>query len=178
MVIGLTGKKLSGKGTIAKHLVEERQAKVFRFSQALTDILVRLHKDNSRSNLVALGSSLREAFGNTVLAESLLHEITQSSADIKVVDGVRYVEEYTMLTQLPDFVLVYIEAPTEMRFQRTRNRAEKSDEQRMTLQEFTNRENDATEVHIDRLREKSDYVVANITSIQEFTQSFVTTLDL
>jgi dephospho-CoA kinase len=50
VVIGLTGKIASGKGTIKKYLVEIHNAEECRFSTVLRDILTRLNIENSREN--------------------------------------------------------------------------------------------------------------------------------
>ena len=55
LVIGLVGRIASGKSVVADHLVRGKHASYYRFSDVLRDILLRLHKPNTRGNLQDLG---------------------------------------------------------------------------------------------------------------------------
>lgn len=167
MIIALTGEKLAGKGTVSDYLVQHYNAQTFKFSQALTDIARRLHLDNSRHNLVQLGTALRQYFGDDILGKVLQQDLLQSTATFKVVDGMRYITEYDLLKQLPDFHLIYITAPVMVRYQRTKLRIEKNDEATMTETEFQQRENDTTERQIQQLGQLAEVTINNIGTMQE-----------
>ena len=167
MVIALTGEKLAGKGTVAKHLAERHQARVLRFSQPLSDVLTRLHQPNTRTHLVQLGSKLREVFGDDILARVVKEDILTAPHNFWVVDGMRYMTEYDILSQLPDFYLLNITAPLEVRWHRTKQRGEKADEATMTLAEFTAREQDVTEQQIAAVQGKATQTIHNTGSFNE-----------
>lgn len=168
MILAFTGEKLAGKTTATSYLVDKYGASSFRFSQPLTDILYRLHKENSRKNLVAIGEKLREIFGNDILGQILLTDLQASTATYNVIDGLRYIEEYELLKTLPNFKLVYITAPIEVRFARTQGRSEKTDEAGMTLKVFKDKESDSTERGIIALASKADITIHNTGSLVEF----------
>ena len=138
-----------------------------RFSQPLTDVLARLHQINSRAELVALGTYLRQRFGDNILAKVVVHDILQAGSKLIVIDGMRYQAEYTECTQLEDFQLLNITAPLNMRFERTRLRLEKADEQTMSYDEFTQREQDATEREIVDLQRLANHTIQNDGSPEE-----------
>lgn len=167
MIIALTGEKLAGKTTAAEYLATHHQAARFRFSQPLSDILLRLHQANTRKNLVALGQQLREIFGNDMLAKIMRDDLQQSTSQLKVIDGMRYLEEYNLLKELPDFTLVYITAPIAERYTRALARPEKTDEAGMTLEEFTAHERDTTEVGITELAQQAHSTIHNEGTLEE-----------
>lgn len=167
MVIALTGEKLAGKGTVAKHLTAQNHARVLRFSQPLSDMLTRLHQANTRANLVALGTHVRKIFGDDILAHVIKQDILTSPHDLWVVDGMRYASEYAILSDLPNFFLLNITAPLELRWQRTQQRAEKTDEAGMTLDEFRQREQDVTEQQIAQVQAKASRTINNIGSFND-----------
>lgn len=167
MIIALTGEKLAGKGTAANYLAENRSATVFRFSTVLNDILERLHQPIARKNLVELAEALRSVYGNDILAQILRTDIMSSASDLKIIDGMRYMAELELLKDLPEFTLVYITAPVEVRFERTRTRKEKADEASMSFEEFVQRESDSTEQGITDLAVVASHTVMNTGSFEE-----------
>lgn len=171
MVIALTGEKLAGKGTVAAYLHERYQARVLRFSQTLSDILTTLHQPNTRENLVQLGSNLRKIFGDDILAQVVKEDILTSPHDWWVVDGMRYISEHEILSEVVDYYLLNITAPLEMRWRRTRQRSEKTDETEMSLAEFTKREQDVTERQIAPVQAKASQTINNIGSFQDLYNS-------
>lgn len=121
MVIGLTGTNGSGKTTLAEHL----KAAGFYYLSLSDEIRAELERAGlppTRENLIARGNALRHEFGRDVLAvrtrERLLPERNY------VVDSIRHPDEVRALRQLPDFHLLHIEAPLEVRYQRARDRGD------------------------------------------------------
>lgn len=168
MIIAFTGEKLAGKTTATQYLADTYQASNFRFSQPLSDILQRLGQENTRANLVIIGEKLREAFGNDILGQILRKDINQSAAEHKIIDGLRYMEEYSLLKDLPSFKLVYITASLEARYERTKGRSEKADEAAMSFEEFSAKENDSTELGIQELKQHADAIIHNDGTLEEF----------
>ncbi|MBI2415491.1 MAG: AAA family ATPase [Candidatus Kerfeldbacteria bacterium] len=168
MIIALTGEKLSGKGTTAQYLAEHYQATVYRFSKILSDILERLYQANSRANLVTLGTAVRTAFGDDILAQVLFRDIERNRSDhLVVIDGLRYIDEWNIVAQLPNIHLWYIVAPLELRYHRLQQRTEKVDERSMTWDEFKRREQDVTEQGITALRPLARYHIDNTGSFTD-----------
>ncbi len=169
MIIALTGEKLAGKTTAADYFVHAHKASSYRFSAPLTDILKRLHQENSRANLVQIGTVLRTVFGDDMLARVLYKDLQNNNLnELHIVDGMRYMAEYEVLRSLPDFTLVYITASLEERYNRIKDRVEKADEVNMSFNEFSRRESDATEAGIVDLSKIASHIIENNSSLEDF----------
>jgi len=167
IIIGLTGEKLSGKGTVSKFLIEKYQAKHYRFSKILDDIIERLYLPKTRENEIAIALGLRDKFGNEILAHVLKKDIENNPSEISIIDGIRYWEEYNILKNLLGFNLIYITAPLEVRYQRALVRSEKADENKLTIEDFTKQESGPTEIIIKDLGKEADYQIVNDQSFEE-----------
>ncbi|MBI4407006.1 MAG: hypothetical protein HY565_00715 [Candidatus Kerfeldbacteria bacterium] len=167
MIIALTGEKLAGKGTTADYLQRQYGARVLRFSQALSDILARLHQPNTRAELVALGSYVRSRFGDDILAKVVVGDALTATEPLVVIDGMRYLVERAACQVLPNFYLLNVTAPVEVRFERTRLRSEKADETTMSYSEFVQREQDATEQQIAAVQQQANQTIQNTGSLPD-----------
>jgi len=129
----LTGPNAAGKGEAARFLV----SKGFVY-HSLSDIIreeaERLSLPPTRENLIQIGNDLRRAGGAGVLGQRTLEKLTGRD----VVDSIRNVAEIETLRKDPDFVLMVVDAPIEIRFARSRARARPGDG--TTLAEFAARE--------------------------------------
>jgi dephospho-CoA kinase len=131
--VGLTGPNASGKGEVSCFLSEAG------FSQhSLSDVVreeaTRQSLDHSRDSLIRTGTWLRQEFGPGVLAERTLPLL----GDRSVVDSIRNPGEIAVLRGLPGFHLLGVDAPIELRFERSRLRARSGDG--LTLEEFRRKE--------------------------------------
>ena len=88
----------------------------------------------SRDNLIATGVRLRSAEGPGVLAARILPRL----AGRAVVDSIRGPAEVAVLRTLPVFVLIGVDAPMPLRFERSRLRGRLGDG--ATLEEFERQE--------------------------------------
>jgi dephospho-CoA kinase len=140
-VVGLTGPNASGKGEAAKLLVAAG-CTAWSLSDIVREAAAAAGLAPSRDNLIATGVRLREEGGPGILAERILSRLTGPS----VVDSIRGPAEVAVLRRAPGFVLLGIDAPIALRFERSRQRARLGDG--ATLEEFAAkeaRENAATE---------------------------------
>lgn len=132
-LIGLTGTNGAGKGEAARFFVGNG----FTF-YSLSDI-IRLELKNqgleeNRDNLIRMGNELRESFGADVLARKVMALISDHS----VIDSIRNPEEIGALREYPGFVLLAIDAPVAVRFERTLKRGR--NESSRTLEQFQAKE--------------------------------------
>jgi dCMP deaminase len=119
MIIGLTGPNAAGKGEAADYLKE----KGF-FYTSLSDIiredLAAIGKEPTRENMIPFGNKLRDEFGPEILAKRAIAKLN-GSLNI-VVDSIRNTAEIQELRKLTDFILIGIDAPLEIRFEREKKR--------------------------------------------------------
>ena len=164
-MVGLTGPNASGKGEAARLLVAAGCV-AYSLSDIVREEAAAAGLELTRDNLIATGVRLRETGGPGVLAERILPRLVRAS----VVDSIRGPAEVAVLRRAPGFVLFAIDAPTEMRFERSRRRGRLGDG--ATIEEFSAkeaRENAATETgqQIRRTMELADRTIANDGTLED-----------
>lgn len=160
LVIGLIGRIGSGKGTVSEFLHEKYGASEYRFSDVLKDVLFRLHLLNIRENLQLLGKTLRDGFGDGVLANTIKEDIMNDPSSIVVVDGIRYKNEVDMVRSFKDNILINVTAPPKIRYERCVSRGTRGEAEN-TFEEFVRNENKETESQIREIEKEADYTVDN-----------------
>lgn len=165
-VIGVAGRIASGKTEIASFLARKYGAKVFRLSDTFVEILRRLGLPEEREKLQKLASSLREVLGEKALIDHWRAAISALEARVVVVDGVRHREEVGMLKDFGGSLLIFVEAPAELRYKRFKLRVGKGEE-RLSWQEFKRIDEAKTEREIDQLKEAAEIRVRNDSSTEE-----------
>lgn len=167
MIIGLTGPLAAGKGTTATYLVEKYGAQTVKFSDPLRDILKRIYHDPTRESMSELAVYLRSKFGQDILIQTLLKDIEAKGDGIFVLDGLRYREEYDVLSQRDDFHLWALEAELETRYQRIIQRDENASDKSLTLEQFKAQHNLPTEQFTPELVQKAETTFNNNGTAEE-----------
>lgn len=173
LVIGLVGEKGGGKGKcteLIKKFSTERIVfvKSVRFSDVLNDILTTLHISASRENLQKLVLNLKNAFGPDILTNAVYRRILNEQSDIVILDGIRWPTDEQMLRKLPNNVLVYITADVQIRYERTKMRGEKADEDKTTFEQFLKEEQVETELFIPQIGSRADIKIDNNGSLNKY----------
>jgi dephospho-CoA kinase len=161
LILGIVGEMSSGKGAIAKHVVENYNAGSHKFSQILRDILDRVYVEQSRENISALSLALRKNFGEDVLAKSMFHDAQNDEHDIVVIDGVRRLEDIVYLKELPEFKLIYIDANIEKRYERMVARGENVGDAEKTFAQFQREHELNADAYIQDLKNYASEIVDN-----------------
>ena len=130
--IGLTGLNASGKGTVAQFLMDKGYA-YYSLSDIVREEATALGRDHSRENLIYVGNKLRKEHGPAVLAKRIVEKI-EGARGRTIIDSIRNVAEINELRKLPEFILIGVDAPVELRFERAKGRRRIGFEK--TLQEF------------------------------------------
>ncbi len=135
MIVGLTGRNASGKGTVAAWL-ESHGFGYTSLSDAIRIYLKDNGQETSRDNLIAAGTHLRQTGGPGVLAERTLPRIP-TDTDF-VVDSIRNPAEVEVLRRRADFVLLEVAADEAVRYERLALRSRAGDAQ--SFEEFRRQE--------------------------------------
>lgn len=167
IILGFAGQIASGKGTSSKYMTDRYEAKAYRFSTSLRDILHRLILPVSRTNLQDLAISLTNTFGQDVLSKVIYKEIQEDEHGIITIDGIRRLGDMEYFKKLPGFRLVYIDADMKLRFQRMKQNGENAYDISKTFDEFSKDHEKETETAIEGFKEKANYVVDNNGTLQE-----------
>ncbi|MDD5749618.1 MAG: AAA family ATPase [Patescibacteria group bacterium] len=167
-ILVFTGLPACGKGTATKYLAEKYDAKTFRFSTIMRDLLDRLYLPQSRENMSLLSRIVRENFAEDIFAKVMAEDAKQAETDIVVIDGARRLADVEHLSKIKGFLLIAIEGDMKIRYQRLVKRGENPDDQSKTWEEFVADHQLETELSIPELMEKADVVVDNNGSLEEF----------
>jgi dephospho-CoA kinase len=172
MIIGLIGERLSGKDTVAKYLEDKYKAFHIKYSYILDEILDILDQPKSRRNEIGIGMAMRSVFHEGVLNSAIKKRILNSQAKLKVINGIRFVDEYETVKAL-GAKFIYITAPQDLLYKRFLVRGQKADDSSLTAKEFAALENEPTEIKISQLGEKADFKIENVGSLKELYEKLV-----
>lgn len=174
-VIATVAEKGGGKGLftgLAKKLLSKQHIVSLRLSDIFRTILGILGKEESRHNISTLSTALRQGFQDDgILIPAMKKRITETDADIIVLDGIRKPEEVKPLIRDFGGILVYIEASQKVRFKRRRAHAETTDEKDMAWEQFVRQDQMAAEVSIRTIGETmADVTIENNGTAEEFEE--------
>ncbi len=134
MKIGLTGTFASGK-SFASQILQKRGFEYYSLSEEVRDECDKRGLPPERKNLFNIANELRENYGPQVLAERIVKKIEVKKPKNAVIDGIRSPEEVWVLEKMKNFTLVAIDAPIELRYERTVKR-KRASEENQTFEEF------------------------------------------
>ena len=121
-IIGLTGTNASGKGAAADFLTEHGYT-FYSLSDVLREAMAEQGIEESRLAFIEIGTHLRQEFGVDILAQKTLEKIKATPSAKIVVDSFRHPSEVELFKKTyPHFILLGIDAPVELRFERAKNR--------------------------------------------------------
>ena len=132
-LIGLTGTNGAGKGEVASFFVERGYA-YLSLSDVIRKELQKKNKKITRNNLIRMGNSMRQQFSPDILARRVAKKIGGKT----VIDSIRNPKEVEFLRNQGYFMLLAIDAPAELRFERVKMRGR--EESVSSLQEFLAKE--------------------------------------
>lgn len=167
IIIGLVGTLASGKETIKKYLAEKYNSKDCKFSAILRDVLARIDVVNSRENVQKISTVLRANFGENLLAKAIAKDASKLEADIVVIDGVRRFTDIEHLNDLPNFVLVKIDADPKIRYERMKIRNENAGDDKKTFEEFMKDQEAEADKQIPEVMKSAKYEILNNKSFEE-----------
>lgn len=125
-IVVLTGTFAAGKTVIAE-ILESKSYVRLGFSDVLRDILTSQRKEINRDTLADLGNTLRAVDGDGVLGARLAEKIIRENLQKVVVDGCRHPLEHKALQEAGEAILVAVDAPMAMRYERSQKRMDDKD---------------------------------------------------
>ncbi|MBA2278863.1 nucleoside monophosphate kinase [Candidatus Saccharibacteria bacterium] len=176
MIIGLSGTFASGKDTLAHFLLQNHN-----FMHVSTGDMVRAvaeaeYGNTERPTLVKTANELREKRGPGVLAELAIerYELQKKNYSGIVISGVRSLGEANVI-QAKAGIIVFTDAPVEVRFERIKNR-QRAHEEQLSLEDFKNSEIVESNINHDNpavqdisgVRELADIIVSNNNNVEAF----------
>ena len=165
-LIGLTGTNGAGKGEAAAFLKDKGYA-YFSLSDEIREELSRRGLEPSRDNMIREGNDLRTRFGADILARRVMSRIEGKA----VIDSIRNSQEVAFLRGHEAFILLAVDAPVEMRFERVLKRGRV--ESALTIGEFKAKEreemqSDSRGQQLQECLRLADRNVMNDGTVEEF----------
>lgn len=165
MIIGLTGPYCAGKGEAAAYLIK-KGFEFFSCSDEIRAVLKEKGVEPTREAMIKEGNELRQRYGADYLATRIIRRIKKSS----VVDSIRNLSEIVALRKAGQFILIGIDAPPEVRFERAKQRGRIGEGE--TIAEFMEKENrerstKQTEQQLDLCMEQADYKIINDSTLEK-----------
>ena len=164
-LIGLTGTNGAGKGETADFFVSHGFS-YFSLSDLIREEISRQGKPLTRDNLILTGNRLRNEFGPEILARRVMEKVTENA----IIDSIRNTHEVQYLKKQKNFILLAIDAPIELRYQRILKRGR--NESVSTLDEFKKKEAEeltgsTNQQQLQRCMQMADFMIINDGSIQD-----------
>lgn len=168
-ILGLVGETGSGKDTFCQYIKKlSKKVFCFRFSDPLTETLRIFFDKVKKEDQQWLAIILRQRFGNNILGEGIKKKIKKTKKGVIVLNGIRVWDEYKMLKNLGGKI-IYITAPSKIRWQRIKKRGEKKDDD-VSFQKFLKIEKAETEILISKIGKIADFKIENDISKKDFYQ--------
>ena len=165
-IIGTIG---SGKDTAAEYISRKLDIPTFQMSQVLKDFAKEQGIEPTRDNLIKIGSALVKENGPGFVVKTLAD---RTSEDLIIITGVRRTEVIEYMHENYNIILLSINAPAAVRFQRcvARNKLGEA----KTLTEFIkNEKKENSPPNTERLFEcmkLADYTITNDADLETFFQ--------
>lgn len=157
MIIGIAGPTASGKTTVAKMLEEHKEAYRIRYSDILAEIARERDLPTDKATLQNLYLTEREGRGEDFLAKEMEVRVSLLPNPTVVIEGNRRLVDIPVLKQIAlnrgeELLLLYIEAPKEVRFARYNSRLQSQGEEPISAEAFEKLETNGAEDELDELR--------------------------
>jgi dephospho-CoA kinase len=164
-LIGLTGTNCAGKGEVAAFF-EKKGYTYFSLSDLIREELRKAGREESRDNLIEMGNELREKNGYDILARLVMKKVKGRS----VIDSIRHPQEVEYLRKQKDFILLAVDAPVDLRYERAKKRGR--EESASTLEEFKKKEAEemtdkAQGQQLHNCLKMADFLVINDGSLED-----------
>ncbi|TSC91325.1 MAG: hypothetical protein CEN90_454 [Parcubacteria group bacterium Licking1014_17] len=165
MIIGITGPGASGKDTAAEHL-EKKGFYHCSLSDIIRDYCREKNIETTRENLINAGNELRLKYGRDYLARTALKKIKEQKNKNAVITSLRHPDEVKVLRENPDFTLLMLDAPLEIRYERTQQRKTGRPEDSDSFEQFKKHEEQerigsGPTQQLDLIFQMADYTVIN-----------------
>jgi dephospho-CoA kinase len=167
IIIGLVGQIACGKAAIKEYIEKKYGSQDCRFSTPLRDIINRLALSENRENLQKLSTTLRNAFGEDLLAKVIAVDASKLNAAIVTIDGMRRMADIKYLKELPNFYLIRIDVDAKIRFERLKTRNENAGDKDKTFEQFMIEENYETEKTIPEVMNHAKISINNNGTTEE-----------
>ncbi|WP_290596955.1 MULTISPECIES: AAA family ATPase [unclassified Archaeoglobus] len=171
-VIAFVGYPLSGKSTAAQ-IARELGIPVVVMGDAVREEAIRRGLELTDENLGRVASELRQKEGMDAIAKRCIPKIRDEArkSGVVVVDGIRGIAEVERFKKAfgDDFVLISIESPLEVRFERAKTRKRSDDVE--NLEDLMKRDKREESWGLKEAMEIADFTIENKGNYEDFIET-------
>lgn len=180
LLIGIAGPTASGKTSVAEHLERAHEAWRGRYSQSIATIATERNIPHDKASLQHLSTELRATLGEDFLTKLMHDRVQRIDADMIVIEGNRRMVDMRFLNALAKetgrtLILLYIDADTDIRFNRMNARLAKEDRPAASREAFELLENDECEEELplvlEHIKENGVIIDNSTITFEELLQS-------
>jgi len=177
MIIGVTGFFCSGKDTLAE-LLQKKSFYHISLSDMIREEIRARGQEVTLQATIDVGNELRAKGGPGVLAERALERMDRYRN--YVVTSIRHPAEVEALAKRKDFTLLFVDAPREVRFERSQKRARSGDflsfEEFVEAEEKQARGADSVSQDLEACRGLAFREIKNDSTLETFKKEIAETL--
>ena len=174
-VLGIVGLPGSGKGEFSK-IAEQMGIPVVVMGDVIREEVRKAGLPPTGENMGIISKVLREKYGMAAIAISCIPVVECIDSDLVLIDGLRGDAEVRVLQDhFPDFVLIAITAPDEMRCSRLCNRGRSDDI--TSISELYERDARETDFGLLNAMKMADLMIENEKDIETFKKIVISTLN-
>jgi len=167
MIIAFVGYPLSGKSTAAE-VAKELGIPVVTMGDIVREEALRIGLEPNSENLGRIAGELRKREGMDAIAKRCIPKI-RSLGPVVLVDGIRGIAEVMAFKKaFEDFVLIAIESPFEVRFERAKKRRRSDDV--LSLEELAERDRREESWGLKEAMEVADFTIENRRDLEDFRE--------
>jgi dephospho-CoA kinase len=121
MYIGITGTFAAGKGEVVR-ILRKKGFVHYSFGDLLRAEVRRAGLEPTIPNTTEFANKMRQQHGPGYIAELLVHQLEREAPKHAVFESIRTLGELQTFRRLPGFLLLSIDAPRELRYERLQER--------------------------------------------------------
>ena len=183
LIIGITGTDGAGKGTVVEYLVTKKGFTHYSSRDLLLAEVVKAGIEPTRNELRLMGNAMRAQYGDDVIVQKALVNITTDKVTHAVVESIRALAEAQTLKSC-GAILLAVDADVQIRYERVQQR--RSEKDQVTFETFVAQEElekndpDPHGMQKAKVMEMADYTIFNNESrdvLHQHVDEFLATYD-
>ncbi len=167
-VIGIFALMGSGKDTVAEYLEEKYGFFHISYGNLVRDLARQLGRSLDRLELIKIQKEYTQMYGQNYFGKLAVKKIRESKEEFIALSGIRRPEDAEEPRKAfgEDFMLIFVDAPAKIRFERMNARSREGDPE--TLEEFLKQETEEKKTFkFDEIMKYVKFTINNDGSLEE-----------